>query len=131
MLEVLQRPRRLGGFGLTSAVVVSPFAFNASVAASAAQPGGHPLSHPTMPAAPPLRQWLHAALTCPIVDRLRRASSVAFHTDADAFTGRYHAEPKLAADLQAKLTTAATNLSYNARVGEAREAGDQRGLARL
>ena len=131
VVEALQRPRRLGGFGLTSAVIVSPFAFIASVAASAAQTGGHPLSHPTLPAASPLHQWLRAALTCPAVDVLRRTSSVVFHTDADTFTGHYHANRKLAAGLQAKLTTAATNLSYNARVGEAKEAGDQRGLARL
>ena len=38
VMETLQRPRRLGGFGLLSAVCVSPFAFLASVAASAAQP---------------------------------------------------------------------------------------------
>ena len=43
----------------------------------------------------------------------------------------YHARPELAANLQSELTTAATNSLYNARVREAREAGDQRGLARL
>ena len=101
VVEALQRPRRLGGFGLTSAVIVSPFAFIASVAASAAQTGGHPLSHPTLPAASPLHQWLRAALTCPAVDVLRRTSSVVFHTDADTFTGHYHANRKLAAGLQA------------------------------
>ena len=43
-METLRRPCPLGGFGLLSAVCVSPFAFLASVAASAAQQGSHPLS---------------------------------------------------------------------------------------
>ena len=60
--EALQQPRRLGGIGLSSAVLLSPFAFVASVAASAAQPGGHPLSVDTLPDASLLHQWLHSAL---------------------------------------------------------------------
>ena len=44
LLLAMQLPRRLGGFGLPAAHIVSPFAFIASVAASAAQSGNHPLS---------------------------------------------------------------------------------------
>ena len=92
--EALQRPRRLGGFGLSSAVLLSPFAFIASVAASAAQPGSHPLSVDTLPAASSLRQWLHAALTSPTVsalplpsDTLHLSTANCVHLDADTFTG--------------------------------------------
>ena len=131
VVESLHRPRRLGGFGLSSAVLNSPFAFIASVGASAAQPGSHPLSAGTLSAVSLLRQWLHAALTCPSVDNIRRTTSVELHCDADTFTGHYHAHPKQAASLQSKLTTAATNSMYNARVREVTRTGDLRGLARL
>ena len=102
--EALQRPRRLGGFGLSSAVLLSPFAFIASVAASAAQPGSHPLSVDTLPAASSLRQWLHAALTSPTVsalpppsDTLHLSTANCVHLDADTFTGHYHSYPDQAA----------------------------------
>jgi len=131
VVESLQRPRRLGGFGLSSAVFVSPFAFIASVAASAAQPDSHPLSDDTLPAASLLHQWLHAALTCPSVDNIQRTTDVHLHCDADTFTGHYHSQPNQATNLQSKLTTAATNSLYNARVREVTNTGDLRGLARL
>ena len=131
VVDSLQRPRRLGGFGLSSAVFASPLAFIASVAASAAQPGGHPLSHSTLPVNSLLHQWLDAALTCPAVDHIQRTTSVDVHSDASTFTGHYHAQPNQAANLHSKLTTAATNSTYNARVSEVKEAGDLRGQARL
>ena len=136
--EALQRPRRLGGFGLSSAVLLSPFAFIASVAASAAQPGSHPLSVDTLPAASSLRQWLHAALTSPTVsalplpsDTLHLSTANCVHLDADTFTGHYHSYPDQAAGLQSNLMTAATHSLYNARLSEVKRAGDLRGQARL
>ena len=136
--EALQRPRRLGGFGLSSAVLLSPFAFIASVAVSAAQPGGHPLSVDTLPAESLLRQWLHAALTSPTVsalplpsDTLHLSTANCVHLDADTFTGHYHAYPDQAAGLQSNLMTAATHSLYNARLSEVKRAGDLRGQARL
>ena len=129
--DTLQRPRRLGGFGLSSAVLASPLAFLASVAASAAQPGEHPLSCDTLPASSLLHSWLEAALTSPVVDSLQRTSSVSVHPDANTFTSHYHSQPRLAAGLQSKLTTAATNSLYNARVSVVRASGSLRELARL
>ena len=136
--EALQRPRRLGGFGLSSAVLLSPFAFIASVAASAAQPGSHPLSVDTLPAASSLRQWLHAALTSPTVsalplpsDTLHLSTANCVHLDADTFAGHYHSYPDQAAGLQSNLMTAATHSLYNARLSEVKRAGDLRGQARL
>ena len=136
--EALQRPRRLGGFGLSSAVLLSPFAFIASVAASAAQPGSHPLSVDTLPAASSLRQWLHAALTSPTVsalplpsDTLHLSTANCVHLDADTFTGHYHSYPDQAAGLQSTLMTAATHSLYNAPLSEVKRAGDLRGQARL
>ena len=121
--ESLQRPLRLGGFGLTSAALISPFAFIASVAASATQPDDHALSDNAPPASL-LYQWLHAALTHPSVQCDQLPS-------ADTFNSHYHATPALAAGLQSKLTSAATHSLYNARVNEMKEADDKRGLARL
>ena len=136
--EALQRPRRLGGFGLSSVVLLSPFAFIASVAASAAQPGSHPLSVDTLPAASSLRQWLHAALTSPTVsalplpsDTLHLSTTNCVHLDADTFAGHYHSYPDQAAGLQSSLMTAATHSLYNARLSEVKRAGDLRGQARL
>ena len=129
--QALQRPRRLGGFGLSSAVLVSPLAFIASVAASAAQPSDHPLSPDTLPSTSQLHHWLRAALTCPTVDDLLLQSSVDLHSDADTFTGHYHSQPAKAAGLQSKLTVAATNTLFNARVGEVKACGDLRELARV
>jgi hypothetical protein len=130
--DSLQRPRRLGGFGLASAALVSPFAFLASVAVSAAQPGEHALSTAALPAASLLHQWLHAALTSTAVTDVQQNSPVvALHTDAGTFTGHYHSQPRQAATLQSKLTPAATNLQYNARVSEVRRTGNRQALARL
>ena len=99
-----------GGFGLASATLISPLAFLASVAQSAAQPGGHPLSADTLPTTSLLHQWLHAALTCPTVDELLTRNAVKqLHPTADTFTGHYHRQPEQAATLQSKLSTAASN----------------------
>ena len=128
----LRRPRRLGGFGLASAAFISPLAFIASVAQSAAQSGSHPLAADTLPTTSLLHQWLHAALTCPTIGSLlgRRAVQQ-LHPRADTFTGHYHAQPNQAASLQSKLSTAATKSLYNARKSEVKRSGDLRGLARL
>jgi hypothetical protein len=53
------------------------------------------------------------------------------HSGADTFTGHYHSQPAQAAGLQSKLTIAATNSLYNARVGEVKASGSLRELARL
>ena len=93
VVESLQRPRSLGGFGLSSAVHVSPLAFIASVASSAALLGDHPLAANTLPPSSLLREWLDAALTSPPVTLILRHASVDLHSDASTFTGHYHAQP--------------------------------------
>ena len=131
MMEMLQRPRRLRGFGLLSAVCVSPFAFVASVAASAVQPGSLPLSD-TMPAASLLHHWLDAAFHCRSVDAIRQAGDVpAMRYSAATFTSHYHTQPAQAVDLQSRLMSAANNSLYNARQSEVRTARDLHGQARL
>ena len=132
----LIRPLRLGGFGLSSALFVSPLAFIASVAASAAQPGMHPLSDGDLPQTSVLHQWLRAALTCPTVEDIQRQphGHTRLHIvyDADTFTTHYHTQPSHAANLQHHLTAVATNSLYNARVEEVKQiAGNERALARL
>ena len=131
VVEVLQRPRRLGGFGLSSAVLISPFAFIASVAVLAVQPGDHPLSADVLPSTSLLHNWLHAALICPTVSALQSATSVYLHPNLDTFTSHYHSQPSQAAGLQSKLTTAATNTLYNAQVSKVKGSGDLRDLARV
>ena len=133
VVEALQRPRKLGGFGLTCTTDHSPFAFLASVAASAGQPGNHPLSAGPLPADSLLHQWLDTALTSPTVDHLLRTTTVgdALHSDAATFTSHYHARPQQAVGLQSKLSSAATNSSYNARLSVVKAAGDLRGQARM
>ena len=132
VIAALQRPRRLGGFGLLSTVFISPFAFIASVAASAAQSGNHPLSVDALPVTSLLHQWLDAALTCPAVDDIRQEGAVpSMHYSATTFTAHFHAQPEQAAHLQSKLTYVATNTLFNARVNEVTEAGDLRELTRL
>ena len=113
---------------------ISPLAFIGSIAASAAQPDGHPLAVDTLPTTTLLHQWLDAALTCPVISDLRQRTSRAvqdLHTDAGTFLAHYHSHPTAAANLQSKLTTGSTNLSFNARVEEERRTGTKRGVARL
>ena len=130
LLLTMQLPRRLGGFGLPAAYIVSPFAFLASVAASAAHPGDHPLSCNALPTTSLLYECLHATLTSNAVVNVSDAVD-ALHCIADTFTGYYHNRPAQAAHLQSRLTAAANNSTYNARVSEVTESGDLRGLVRL
>jgi len=119
---------------VSSAVFISPLAFIASIAASAAKPGGHPLAVDNLPTISLLHQWLDAALTCPTVDELMQNASRSvrnLHTDAATFLAHYHRQPAKAANLQSNLTTGSTNLSFNARVEEETRMGTKRGLARL
>jgi hypothetical protein len=128
----LQRPRRLGGFGLSSAVFVSPLAFIASIAGSAAQPGTHPLSDDALPSESLLHQWLQAALTCPTVTDIQDHGCDGMHYNADTFTSHFHSLPSRAVSLQHRLTTVATNSLFNARVSQVQQAaGADRELARL
>jgi len=134
VVATLHRPRALGGFGLSSAVFVSPFAFLASVAASAAKPGGHPLAVDELPTTSLLYRWLHAALTCSTVDDVLQSASRGvnhLHPTAGTFLAHYHSQPNTAANLQSSLSTAATNLQFNARLREEQRSGTKRGQARL
>ena len=133
--DILRRPRRLGGFGLFSAVFVSPLAFIASVAASAAQ-----ARCPSIFRCHATSKHLICISGC---GRRWRASTVAdiqlagdrklnMHYDADTFTTYYHSQPSHAAGLQHRLTTVATNSLYHARVRQVGQVpGAERELARL
>lgn len=129
----LRRPHRLGGFGLSCARFTSPLAFIASVAASAAQPGAHPLSVGELPAVSLLHQWLRAALTCPTVTDIKNNGSCKdMHYDTSTFVTHFHNHPAHASNLQHRLTTVATNSLFSARVSQLRRAaGDGRELARM
>ena len=129
----LRRPLRLGGFGLSSAQFTSPLAFIASVASSAAQPGAHPLSDGDLPTVSLLHQWLRTALTCPTVTDIKNIGSCEdMHYDTHTFTTYFHNHPSHAFNLQHRLTTAATNSLFSARVSQLRRmAGAERELARL
>lgn len=112
---MLVRQLRLGGFGLSSVVFVSPLAFIASVAASAAQAGTHPLLDGALPTASALHQWLRSALTCPAVDDIQRqphGRHARYHVehDADSFITHCHTQPSHAANLQHNLTAGELNL---------------------
>ena len=135
VVAILQRPRKLGGFGLTSTTVHSPFAFLASVASSAGHSGNHPLSAGPLSADSLLHQWLDAALASPTIDQLLSDATThisdVLHSDASTFTTHYHAQPRQAVGLQSKLSSAATNSSYNARLNEVKAADDLRGQARM
>ena len=78
-------------------------------------------------------QWLDTALTSPTIDHLLRTTAIgdALHSDAATFTSHYHARPQQAVGLQSKLSSAATNSSYNARLSVVKAAGDLRGQARM
>ena len=105
LLLAMQLPRRLGGFGLQAAHIVSPFAFLASVAASAAQPGNHPLSA-VLPETSLLYECLHDTLNSRAIVDVSEAVD-ALHCTAGTFADYHHIRPAQAAHLQSKLTAAA------------------------
>ena len=119
-------------FGLSSARFTSPLAFIASFAASAAQPGVHPLSGGVLPSVSLLHQWLRTALTCPTVTDIQDHGCTGMSYDADSFITHFHNQPSHASNLQHRLTTVATNCLYSARVSQLRGVGGaERELARL
>ena len=78
-----------------------------------------------------MHERLHAALTRRTVTTLRLPAAVTVHTDPSTFTDHYHSQPRLAAGLQSKTTTAATNSMCDARVKEVKRSGSLRELARM
>ena len=91
---VLRRPRRLGGFGLSSALFTSQLAFIASIASSAAQPGTHPFSDGELLTVSLLHQWLRAALTVSTVTDIKNIGTCkGMHYDPDTFTTHFHDQP--------------------------------------
>ena len=105
VVATLRRPRALGGFGLSSAVFVSPFAFVASVAASAAKPGGHPLADDELYATSLRHQSLDSILTSATIFSLAHKD---LHTTASSFLAHCHSHPDKAAHLQSQLCIEAT-----------------------